>query len=155
MQSGYMVNWSKMHLQARKSHQKKTVYVTLNTCCFHTFKIIRDCQRKCPISCRPLQHRNSVTRFKYVGWETVAQSCFAEKNSLIGSWERICVCFVCISLTMKVHFHMNDSICNPLPQFIVLSAIVFLERPDILVKSFTLFFGVVSHIIFEFIKESA
>ena len=26
-----MVNWSKMRLQARKSHQKKTVYVTLNT----------------------------------------------------------------------------------------------------------------------------
>ena len=77
-----------MRLQARKSHQKKTVYVTLNTCCFHTFKIIRDCQRKCAISCRPLPHRNSVDKYdKYINkYSRVKSENIIKYDTLYAEW---------------------------------------------------------------------
>ena len=46
MQSGYMVNWSKMRCrQGKATRRKRFKFVTLNIYCFYTFKNIRECQR--------------------------------------------------------------------------------------------------------------
>jgi len=46
VQSGYMVNWSKICcLQWQATRRKRFKFVTLNIYCFYTFENIRECQR--------------------------------------------------------------------------------------------------------------
>ena len=75
VQSGYMVCAKRLYgklkwnaLQARTSHQKKTVSIChiKHLLFLYIEKHSWMPKRKCVKSYRPLQHRNSVTRFKQV-----------------------------------------------------------------------------------------
>jgi len=61
-----MVNWSKMRCrQGQATRRKRFKFVTFDIYCFYTFKKYSWMpKRKCVRSCRLLQHRNSVMRFK-------------------------------------------------------------------------------------------
>jgi len=81
-----MVYCSKINCRQGQATRRKCFSCQIEHLLFsHIHKYLWTQERKCFKSYRPLQHRNSVMRFKV---ENLMQSCFAEKDSLlIHAWE--------------------------------------------------------------------